>query len=98
MAQKIVELGIEREEGFMYFVRNGDVWRLARAPEGGSGRPELVADGGAEMDSAYIYFLDKEGDISRAKRAIENRQARPRAQRKSPAQRRSLPKRISRAR
>jgi hypothetical protein len=34
------------------------------------GRPEKVADGGVEMDTNYIYFVDRDGDISRAKRAV----------------------------
>jgi hypothetical protein len=34
------------------------------------GRPEKVADGGVEMDTDYIYFVDRDGDISRAKRAV----------------------------
>jgi len=34
------------------------------------GKPEKVADGGFEMDNNYIYFVDKDGDVSRAKRAV----------------------------
>jgi hypothetical protein len=29
-----------------------------------------VADGGFEMDNNHIYFVDKDGDVSRAKRAV----------------------------
>ena len=34
------------------------------------GKPEKVKDGGFQMDYNYIYFVDKDGDVSRAKRAI----------------------------
>src|SRR4029077_19460380 len=34
------------------------------------GRPEKVADGGFEMDTNYIYFVDRDGDVARAKRAV----------------------------
>jgi hypothetical protein len=34
------------------------------------GKPEKVADGGFQMDNNYIYFVDRDGDVSRAKRAV----------------------------
>jgi len=73
MAQKLVRLGIVRDPTYLYFVRRGDVWRIARQPKSGNSErslPEKVAEGGARMDSAYIYFLDREGDLARVKRAL----------------------------
>jgi hypothetical protein len=47
------------------------VWKVQRKQPGvPKGRPEKVADGGVEMDTNYIYFVDRDGDIARAKRAI----------------------------
>jgi hypothetical protein len=71
MAEKVKKLGINREKDFMYYVKDGDVWKVRRKQPGlPKGRPEKVADGGFEMDNNYIYFVDKEGDAARAKRAV----------------------------
>ncbi len=71
MAEKVAKLGIKREKDFMYYIKDGSVWKVPRKQPGvPKGRPEKVADGGVSMDFSYIYFLDKDGDISRAKRAV----------------------------
>lgn len=71
MAEKVARLGITREKDYMYYVKDGGVWKVARKQPGvPKGRPEKVADGGFEMDNNYIYFVDKDGDAARAKRAV----------------------------
>jgi hypothetical protein len=71
MAEKVAKLGVSREKDFMYYVKDGNVWKVQRKQPGvPKGRPEKVSDGGVEMDTNYIYFLDRDGDIARAKRAI----------------------------
>lgn len=72
MAEKVAKLGITREKDFMYYVKDGGVWKVQRKQPGvPKGRPEKVADAGISQDAAnFIYFVDKEGDVSRAKRAI----------------------------
>src|SRR5688572_8957190 len=71
MAEKVAKLGISRDKDFMLYVKDGAVWKVRRKQPGvPKGRPERVADGGFEMDHNYIYFVDKDGDVSRAKRAI----------------------------
>src|ERR1022692_2737868 len=71
MAEKVAKLGVEREKDFMYYVKDGGVWRVQRKQPGvPKGRTEKVADGGFEMDTNYIYFVDRDGDVARAKRAI----------------------------
>jgi hypothetical protein len=71
MAEKVAKLGIGREKDFMYYVKDGGVWKVQRKQPGvPKGRPEKVADGGFEMDTNYIYFVDRDGDIARAKRAV----------------------------
>jgi hypothetical protein len=71
MAEKVAKLGIGREKDFMYYVKDGGVWKVQRKQPGvPKGRPEKVADGGFEMDTNYIYFVDRDGDVARAKRAI----------------------------
>ena len=71
MAEKVAKLGIGREKDFMYYVKDGGVWKVQRKQPGvPKGRPEKVADGGFEMDTDYIYFVDRDGDVARAKRAV----------------------------
>ncbi len=71
MAEKVAKLGVGREKDFMYYVKDGGVWKVQRKQPGvPKGRPEKVADGGFEMDTNYIYFVDRDGDVARAKRAV----------------------------
>jgi hypothetical protein len=71
MAEKVAKLGLGREKDFMYYVKDASVWKVQRKQPGvPKGRPEKVADGGFEMDTNYIYFVDRDGDVARAKRAI----------------------------
>jgi len=71
MAEKVKKLGIARNKDFMLYVKDGDVWQVRRKQPGvPKGKPEKVAQGGFEMDYNYIYFVDKDGDVSRAKRAV----------------------------
>jgi hypothetical protein len=71
MAEKVKRLGIARTKDFLYYVKNGDAWRVRRKQPGvPKGRPEEVAEAGVEMDRNYMYFVDKDGDVSRAKRAV----------------------------
>ena len=50
MAEKVAKLGVSREKDFMYYVKDGGVWKVQRKQPGvPKGRPEKVADGGFEM-------------------------------------------------
>lgn len=71
MAEKVAKLGITRDKDFMLYVKDGAVWRVRRKQPGvAKSKSEKVKDGGFEMDYNYIYFVDKDGDVSRAKRAV----------------------------
>ena len=71
MAEKVKKLGIARNNDFMLYVKDGNVWQVRRKQPGvPKGKPEMVAEGGFAMDNNYIYFVDKDGDVSRAKRAV----------------------------
>src|SRR5579884_2132298 len=88
MAEKVAKLGVEREKDFMYFVKDGEVWKVQRKQPGmPKGRPEKVADGGFEIDTNYIYFVDRDGDVARAKRAVggQKRKKKSRAAARRPA-------------
>lgn len=71
MAEKVEKLSVHREKDFMYYVKDGAVWKVQRKQPGvEKGKPEKVADGTFEMDTDFIYFVDRDGDVSRAKRAV----------------------------
>ena len=91
MAEKVAKLGVTREKDFMYYVKDGAVWKVQRKQPGvPKGKSEKVADGNFQMDTDFIYFVDKDGDVSRAKRAVGG-QKRKNAKAKKPAPRASKP-------
>jgi hypothetical protein len=95
MAEKVKKLGIARNKDFMLYVKDGDVWQVRRKQPGvPKGKPEKVAEGGFEMDYNYIYFVDKDGDVSRAKRAVGGQKRKKAAAKvaKKPAKKRAVVK------
>ena len=86
MAEKVAKLGISRDKDYMLYVKDGAVWKVRRKQPGlPKGKPEKVADGGFEMDNNYIYFVDKDGDVSRAKRAVGGQKRKKTAAKRKPA-------------
>ena len=71
MAEKVAKVGVEKEDGFLYFVdKKGHVSRVKMARgrrKGRASKPQIVAKVGVKKASGYLYFVDKKGDISRAK-------------------------------
>src|SRR5271154_2862437 len=96
MAEKVAKLGVEREKDFMYYVKDGEVWKVQRKQPGvPKGRPEKVADGGFEVDTNYIYFVDRDGDVARAKRAVGGQKRKKtvkKAAKKKPAAKKAVKK------
>jgi hypothetical protein len=91
MSEKVEKLGVNRDKDFMYYVKDGSVWRVQRKQPGvPKGRPEKVAEGSFQMDTDFIYFVDKDGDVSRAKRAVGGQKRKKTARKPS---RRAAPKR-----
>src|ERR1035438_1944915 len=96
MAEKVAKLGVEREKDFMYYVKDGGVWKVQRKqPNVPKGRPEKVADGGFEMDTNYIYFVDRDGDVARAKRAVGGQKRKKKT--RAVAKKRSVPRAAKKA-
>lgn len=69
MAEKVLKVGMEREDGFLYYIdKDGDIARVQMARGGKKGsKPKKVEKCGIKKEKGYLYFLDKKGDISRAK-------------------------------
>jgi hypothetical protein len=71
MAQKVAKLGIKRDNNYLYYIKAGDVWQVPRKRPGArKGKASKAAAGGVTMESGFIYFLDKAGDIARVKAAV----------------------------
>jgi hypothetical protein len=71
MAEKVANAGVEKQDGYLYFLdKNGNVSR-AKMARGGKkgGKPEVVAKVGVKREAGYLYFVDKNGNVSRAKMA-----------------------------
>ncbi|HEY6475012.1 MAG TPA: hypothetical protein VI456_00435 [Polyangia bacterium] len=93
MAEKVAKLGVEREKDFMYYVKDGEVWKVQRKQPGvPKGRPEKVADGGFEVDTNYIYFVDRDGDVARAKRAVGGQKRKKKGGKKKVVKRKAVKK------
>ena len=93
MQEKVARPGIVREKDMMYYVKDGAVRKVRRKQPGvPKGKPEKVEDCGFEMDNNYIYFLDKAGDVARAKRAVGGqKRKKPAKKAKKPAKKAKKP-------
>lgn len=73
MAEKVAKVGVEKEEGYLYFVdKKGNVARAKMVRGGkkkGKQKQQIVAKAGVKKEKGYLYFVDKKGDISRAEMA-----------------------------
>ena len=85
-AQKVAKLGITRDNDYLYYIKGGDVWQVPRKRPGvKKQRASKVAAGGVEMQSGFIYFLDKAGDIARVKAAVGGQKRKKKTATRTPA-------------
>ena len=71
MSEKVAKIGLKREPGFLYFLRESSVFRSPMKRAGGpsaAGQAQKVCDGNFKREPGFLYFLDAEGDIARAAR------------------------------
>jgi len=70
MSEKVAELGIVKEKGFLYFLdKEGDVSRAKMVRKGNTqpvDPPEKIKTAGVTREKGFLYFIDKEGDVARA--------------------------------
>ena len=60
--EKVASPGIEREDGWLYFLtEEGDVARQRKH----GGDIEIIAETQIERESGYMYYLDASGDVAR---------------------------------
>ncbi len=67
MAEKVKKLNLERDyKKNLYFIDgNGNVCSKSKS---GEGETKVLVEGAVERDNQYLYFLDKDGDVSRSPR------------------------------
>jgi hypothetical protein len=77
---KIARTGIQRQTGFMYYIKGGDVWATPmKRPGRPAGKARKVLSVGVDQDySRYIYFLDSDGDIAAKERASGGKRSKKR--------------------
>ena len=67
MSDVVAKLGITRQPGHLYYVKKNAVYKRKAGAKAGAKATRVAAFKG-EMDSRYLYFLDKQGNVSRAMR------------------------------
>jgi hypothetical protein len=89
MSELVSKIGVKREPGFLYFLRGSDVYKtpMKRAGQPSTaGQEKLVVAGNFTREEGYLYFLDKNGNIARAKRAVGGqKRKKPKTEKKAPA-------------
>jgi hypothetical protein len=66
--KKTISVGIKRDNDYMYFIKEGAVWRVPRKKPGkvAKGKKEKLAQfcAPSEMNySKYLYYLDGKGNV-----------------------------------
>jgi hypothetical protein len=70
MADKVEKIGIKRESNWQYYINGTDVWRTqVKTPSNLTGKEEIVSVGNFKREDGYLYYIDRDGDISRAGKA-----------------------------
>ena len=73
MAETVTKTGISRDKGYLYFLRGSDIYKVPMKRAGGppvAGKEEKVYTGNFKREDGYLYFITKEGNVARAKRAV----------------------------
>ena len=60
MAEVVKKLGLDKPEGFLYFVEtDGTVWKHQ------GGQKVIVSKSKIKREEGYLYFIDMNGDLAR---------------------------------
>jgi hypothetical protein len=76
MATKVAKVGVEKEDGWLYFLdKKGNISRakMGRGRKGSKTKPQVVAKLGVKRKTGFLYFVDKQGDLSCAKMSRKGR-------------------------
>ena len=75
MSELVWKAGVQREKGFLYYILDGAVVRVpmkraGHESEGSEAKSEVVCRGDFVRDPSYVYYLDKDGNVSRAQKFV----------------------------
>jgi hypothetical protein len=78
MAEKVARLGIKRDKDHFLYVKDSKVWATPRRPRGSkkpakSKKFAVASIAPHKMSKDHLYYIDKQGDVSRALRASARR-------------------------
>ncbi len=67
MAEKIRKLNLQRDyKKFLYYIDGQG--NVCEKPKSGEGEAQVLVEHAVDRDPQYLYFVDKEGDVSRSAR------------------------------
>ena len=72
MAEKVKELNLKRDyKTYLYYI-DGD-GNVCQKPKSGDGEAKILVPNAIQREGQYLYFIDKEGDISRSVRGTRSK-------------------------
>lgn len=74
MSEKVKKLDLPRDhKQFLYYI-DGE-GSVCSKPKKGEGESKVLVPHAITREQGYLYFLDKEGDISRSPRGVKPKKA-----------------------
>jgi len=73
VAEKVKELKLERDYKKNLYFLDGQ-GNVCAKPKSGVGETAILVEHAVERDNKYLYFIDKDGDISRTARGPKTSQ------------------------
>ena len=74
MAEKIKTLNLQRDyKRFLYYIDG--LGNVCQKPRAGEGQAQVLVEHAVDRDPHFLYFIDKEGDVSRSSRGARKKAA-----------------------
>ncbi len=70
MAEKVKKLNLQRDYSkYLYYLDGAG--NVCQKPKSGDGDAEVLVEHAVDRDNRYLYFVDKDGDVSRSERGAK---------------------------
>lgn len=74
MAEKVKKLDLKRDyKNFLYYI-DGE-GNVCQKPKSGEGEAQVLVPHAVQREGQYLYFIDKDGDVSRSARGTRKKEA-----------------------
>ncbi len=74
MAEKVKQLNLKRDyKSFLYYI-DGE-GNVCQKPKSGEGEAKILVPHAVKREGQYLYFIDKDGDVSRSARGTRKKEA-----------------------